>query len=164
MADEMYFEWTPDLNIGIEAIDEQHKVLVNIFNRLSLAVSKGEGGKVIRSIVDSLRGYTKSHFALEEKLLAEAGYDELAPHTAQHSDFIAKLDDLTVKFLVENSPAYSELIELLRNWLIEHIRFSDRKYSQVLVQTQFSTTAWERKAHGDFYNLPMQRTSWWKFW
>ncbi len=153
MNNKNYFEWTPDLNVGIEAIDEQHKVLVSIFNRLTLAVSKDEGDRVIRSIIDSLMGYTKAHFSLEEKLLAEASYDGLSEHIAQHDEFIARLNDLATKFFVEDIPAYSELIELLRTWLIDHIRISDKKYSEVLRQANFSTVAWERKAQSEFYKL-----------
>ena len=45
--DEVFFKWLPDYSVGIKTIDSQHQELVNILNRLFVAVSKREG---IRSL------------------------------------------------------------------------------------------------------------------
>lgn len=34
MADKDYIPWSEDLSVGLEEIDEQHKILINLINRL----------------------------------------------------------------------------------------------------------------------------------
>ena len=70
--DEVFFKWSNDYSVNIKTIDDQHQELVNILNRLFIAVSKREGSKVIASIFDALMSYTKTHFTLEERLMREA--------------------------------------------------------------------------------------------
>ena len=67
--EEVFFKWSPDYSVNIKTIDDQHQELVNILNRLFIAVSKREGDKVIAGILDALMSYTQTHFALEERLM-----------------------------------------------------------------------------------------------
>lgn len=62
LSDEIFFKWSPDYSIGIKAIDDQHRVLVNTLNRLWGAVFKHEGDKVIVGVFDALMSYTRIHF------------------------------------------------------------------------------------------------------
>jgi len=68
-SEEVFFKWSPDYSVNIKTIDDQHRELVNILNRLFVAVSKREGDKVIAGILDALMSYTQTHFALEERLM-----------------------------------------------------------------------------------------------
>ncbi|MEQ1630208.1 MAG: bacteriohemerythrin, partial [Gallionella sp.] len=80
----VFFAWSEKYSVNIKAIDEQHKELVNILNRLFVAVSKREGDLVIAAILDALINYTQTHFALEERLMSQAKYKDLVPHIAEH--------------------------------------------------------------------------------
>ena len=90
--EEVFFKWSQDYSVNIKTIDDQHRELVNILNRLFVAVSKREGEKVIAGILDALMSYTQTHFALEERLMRQAKYKDLEPHMEEHRKLLEQLD------------------------------------------------------------------------
>lgn len=161
--EETFFKWLPDYSVNIKAIDDQHMELVNLLNRLFIAVSKREGDKIIAGILDALMSYTQTHFALEERLMAQAKYPELEAHVAEHRKLIEKLDSLTKKYLLEEKPIYFEMLSFLKAWLREHIQGEDKKYSKALLQAGFSMNAWEQEASTELARMANSK-SWWKLW
>jgi hemerythrin len=164
-SNEVFFKWSPEYSVNIKAIDDQHKELVAILNRLFMAVSRQEGDKVIAGILDSLTDYTRTHFALEERLLREAKYANLKEHIEEHRKLIEKLDRLCKVHLLEEKPIYFEMLSFLKTWLKEHIQGDDRNYSAALHKAGFSVTAWEREANHTFAQMSANaRNQWWKIW
>lgn len=162
---EVFFKWSPDYSVNIKAIDEQHKELVAILNRLFIAVSRQEGDKAIAGILDALTAYTRTHFGLEEQLLRQAKYAELDEHIAEHRAFIEKLDKLCKVHLLEEKPIYFEMLSFLKTWLRDHIKGEDTKYSAALHAAGFSTSKWEREATELFKRAESNpRNQWWKLW
>ncbi len=162
-TDEVFFKWSPDYSVNIKTIDNQHKELVNILNRLFIAVSRREGNKVIAAILDALINYTQTHFSLEEGLMRQAKYKDLDAHMAEHKKLIDKLDHLCKKYLVEEQPIYFEMLSFLKTWLKEHIQGVDRKYSAALLQAGFSVKAWELEATAKFAAMTDSK-KWWEIW
>lgn len=162
--DEVFFKWLSEYSVNIPTIDEQHQELVNILNRLFIAVSKREGNKVIAGILDALMEYTQTHFTLEERLMKEANYQDFEHHKHEHKKLIEQLDQLSKKYMVEDKPIYFELLNFLRNWLKEHILGCDTKYSAALQKAGFSTASWERQAQVEFASMVAKKTQWWKPW
>ncbi len=162
--DDVFFKWSPDYSVHIKTIDDQHKELVDILNRLFVAVSKREGDKVIAEILDALTSYTKTHFALEERLMRQAKYKDLDAHMEEHRKLLEKLDQLCKKHLIEEKPIYFEMLSFLKTWLKEHIQGVDTKYSTALQQAGFSVDAWEREASAEFAAMADKTGRWWKLW
>jgi hemerythrin len=162
--EEVFFKWSPDYSVNIKTIDNQHLELVNILNRLFIAVSKREGEKVIASILDGLVDYTKTHFALEERLMQQAKYKDLDAHKLEHKKLIEELDRLCKKHLIEEKPIYFEMLGFLKTWLREHIQGEDKKYSADLQEAGFAFAAWESEAT-QVFNAMIEKTGrWWKVW
>jgi hemerythrin len=162
--EEVFFKWSPDYSVNIKAIDNQHQELVNILNRLFIAVSKREGDKVIAEILDSLMGYTKTHFALEERLMQQAKYKDFEAHKLEHKKLIEQLDQLCQKHLLEEKPIYFEMLSFLRTWLKDHIQSEDKKYSSALQKSGFSADTWETEATAEFATMVEKTGRWWKLW
>lgn len=162
--DEVFFKWSPEYSVNIKTIDSQHQELVNILNRLFVAVAKREGDKVIAGILDALMGYTKTHFALEERLMQQAKYQDFEAHKLEHKKLIEQLDQLCKKHLLEEKPIYFEMMSFLKTWLKEHIQGVDKKYSTALQQAGFSVDAWEREASAEFATMVDKTGRWWKVW
>lgn len=162
--DEAFFKWSSAYSVGIPTIDDQHLELVNILNRLFVAVSKREGGKVIAEILDALMDYTRTHFALEERLLLQAKYKDFDAHKEEHRKLIEQLDLLCKKHLIEDKQIHFEMLNFLRTWLKEHIQGVDTKYSEVLKLAGFSTLAWEKQAQLEFSGLSSKKKQWWQLW
>lgn len=163
MPTEVFFKWSADYSVNIKAIDDQHRELVNILNRLFVAVSNREGDKVIAGILDALMSYTQTHFALEERLMQQARYQDFEAHKEEHRKLIADLDRLCKKHLLEEKPIYFEMLSFLKTWLREHIQGVDTKYSEALQRAGFSVTAWEQQANAEFARMSDAK-KWWEVW
>ena len=163
-SDEVFFKWSNEYSVNIKAIDSQHQELVGILNRLFVAISKDEGDKLIAGIMDALLGYTKTHFALEERLMQQAKYPDIAAHIEEHKQLIKQLNDICKKHLLEEKPVYFELVCFLKSWLKNHIQGDDMKYSQALQRAGFSIAEWEREATSIFTEMMEKTGRWWKIW
>lgn len=161
--DEVFFKWSSAYSVNIKTIDDQHQELVNILNRLFIAVSKREGDKAIAGILDALMTYTQTHFALEERLMRQAKYKDFEAHMEEHRKLIGQLDQLCKKHLLEEKAIYFEMLNFLKTWLKEHIQGVDTKYSAALQQAGFSVASWEREATAEFA-LMSKSKKWWEVW
>ena len=162
--DEVFFKWLPEYSVGIKTIDSQHQELVNILNRLFVAVSKREGDKAIGEILDALMAYTQKHFTLEERLMQQAKYKDLEAHKLEHKKLIEQLDQLIKKHMLEDKPIYFEMMHFLKSWLRDHIQKVDTRYSAALREAGFSVSEWEQEATGEFAAMVEKTDRWWKIW
>jgi hemerythrin len=85
--------WSNDLNTGVEVIDGQHKRIVEFINQLGLA-AKSEDQAAIGEIIEGMVDYTLSHFAFEESLMEDAGYEFLRAHKKVHELFVKRVADM----------------------------------------------------------------------
>lgn len=127
-TEEDFFKWSADYSVNVAALDDQHKELIAILNRLFIAVSKLEGSKAISGTLDDLMSYTEKHFALEESLMRQAKYPDFDAHKAEHQRLLAQLDQFRKKHQSEEKPIYFEMLGFLKAWLRDHILSVDRKY------------------------------------
>ena len=68
--------WKDSLNVGIVEIDEQHKKLVGLINKLFEAMANGKSSEIMKSVLGELSNYVNTHFATEEKLMKQFGYED----------------------------------------------------------------------------------------
>jgi len=122
----MTLTWTPELDTGIDVIDQQHRQLMNYVNGLEGATKRNDR-RSVGLVLDQLVEYTLSHFAFEETLQVEAGYKFAAAHKAVHKVFT----DRVVKYRdrwKSGEDISRELTTMLRTWLVQHIQREDRAY------------------------------------
>jgi hemerythrin len=124
-----FVEWSEDLSVGIEEIDDQHKVLVDLINEMHDAIHQRHGSEVVRDVLNKLAEYTKIHFAVEESLMRILGYPDYEPHKAQHEKLIASMEELQHKVETGKTAIGFELMHFLKVWLTKHIMESDMNYS-----------------------------------
>src|SRR5574340_775497 len=124
----MFMPWSDELLTGIKDVDTQHKWLVDATNRLHDELSKPQSNPaVVGDILEGLVDYTYNHFIMEEELFERLGYPESAAHRAQHNTFTTKISDLLNKH-ERGEIASGEALELLKDWLIQHIMKTDKAY------------------------------------
>jgi hemerythrin-like metal-binding protein len=68
MQNDDLLEWGPALVTGVEAIDEQHKMLVDMLNEANLRMRSHIDRSVTEDIVRDLMSYALYHFETEEDL------------------------------------------------------------------------------------------------
>jgi hemerythrin len=123
-----YIEWSDTLSVGIQEIDEQHKVLVDIINELHDAVHQRKGHEACGHILNELGEYTRIHFAVEESLMRLLHYPAYEQHKAEHEALISDLSQFLERFKAGEGLTF-ELMNFLRQWLTKHIMESDMEYT-----------------------------------
>jgi hemerythrin-like metal-binding protein len=130
------FEWTDDLSAGFEEIDNQHKELIALIQKLFDAVDRKESPQQVGMATDFLREYIVRHFQMEECYMDAYGYPGKDNHKAQHQAFIADFEWHQQRFY-ENMADYHMILEIkgwLYNWLISHIASTDKNLGRFLKQ------------------------------
>lgn len=118
--------WRDDLNTGISVIDNQHKRIVEMINQLQ-AVNAKKDRAVIGNVIEELVDYTLSHFAFEEALMEDAGYQFTRAHKKIHELFIRRVSEYKTRFQA-GEDVTEELQGLLGRWLFNHIKNDDAGY------------------------------------
>lgn len=124
--------WNDKYSVGIREMDNQHKKLADIINELNDAMSLGKGKDVLGRVLSSLVDYTKTHFSAEERLMKTHGYPEYSQQKSEHDDLTKKVFDIQQKYLDGKTMISLEVMNFLKNWLINHIQGSDMKYASFL--------------------------------
>jgi hemerythrin len=124
-------EWTNDLSIGIDLIDNQHQTWIEHYNRAVEAIeAQHEVAQISRSL-EFLSDYTETHFSTEEQAMAESAYPELEEHKAKHNALRKTLSAMMEEFIEDGATdILAESVEtFLGNWLIKHIKEVDMRFA-----------------------------------
>jgi len=127
----MKIVWSHEYEIGIPVIDNQHKRIVDYINAVHDLQADGESSERLREVLHHLVDYTLSHFAFEETLMEEAGYEDLIEHRLTHQAFARQIEQLRKRFNQGNEVA-SELAGVLQTWLLKHILNDDQDYADTV--------------------------------
>ncbi|MCP4493567.1 MAG: hemerythrin family protein [Gammaproteobacteria bacterium] len=120
--------WSSELSVGINSIDDQHKKLINMINALNDALNSGESKEVMVKIFDGLVVYCDKHFTFEEDLFNTHSYAGGTEHKAEHDKLRGQVMDLKKKMDDGNFMIGLELMSFLKEWLTNHIMKSDKAY------------------------------------
>ncbi len=145
-------QWSDQLSVGIQEIDEQHKILVDLINQLHDAIVHHHGAQATGSIMDQLCEYTKIHFAVEESILRILGYPDYDNHKSHHEMLLKQVQDLRYKMEHEDHSISFELLHFLKKWLTIHILEEDTAYVEHLLscgaKATFNKKNWLSKFWG----------------
>ena len=151
-SSEVLLEWSDQLSVGIQEIDEQHKVLVDLLNQLHQAILHHHGGEVTGQIMDQLCEYTKIHFAVEESILRILDYPDYANHKKHHEQLLTQVQDLRTKMESGDHSISFELLHFLKKWLTIHIMEEDNAYIDHLMKCGAKATYSEPSWLNKFWN------------
>ena len=129
------FSWDPHFLTGIDAVDEQHHVLVDLINRFGEALLDGElTNQDCVSIVSQLRSYTEYHFREEEALMQEKGLyaPALQSHERAHGAFVDEVTRLERDLPGMDEDKARQLHDYLVYWLGYHILGIDQSMARQL--------------------------------
>jgi hemerythrin len=126
LGTERFIDWQDDMAIGIEPFDREHRDLLEAINRLYALTLEPQGPTAFAAAVDRLIHITEEHFTHEETVLRHHGCTNLGMHQREHDEL---LDDITALRLLDNDPGeVAGMLEMLRDWLLDHIVHFDRGY------------------------------------
>ena len=132
----MLIEWTDDLSVGSESIDEDHRLLIRIVNQLHEAIETRADRSTIGDLLGRLAEYTADHFAEEEQIMRRVRYPHTDQHVQQHGALLDRLGELFHQFELGNIDVTPRTTEFLSDWVLTHLKSQDRDLGIYLSQRQ----------------------------
>lgn len=122
--------WKEDMAVNIDDIDEDHRVLVAIVNKLAIADNRTDPA-VVKDIINELVSYARTHFEDEEQYMLQSHYPSFDFHRGLHDKLSMKVLEFRAKFHdTQDVHVGEELYDLASHWLTAHILTEDVKFGQ----------------------------------
>ena len=125
-------QWTQAMSVGLEELDDDHKVLIRVINDLAANAGDTARRDVVRQCLLSLRRYAEFHFAREEKVMSACKYAGLDSQKSEHRDFVKRIQEVTARFDEDTEGSIEvvneALLGFLKEWLNHHILTEDMAY------------------------------------
>jgi len=122
--------WNQSYSVQVKEIDIQHQRLVEMLNQLHELMKAGQGKTAIVPILDELVTYAGTHFTTEEKYFDQFHYNETVRHKAEHKKFVEKVLAFQTDFKTGKTILSMDVMNFLKDWLINHIQGTDKRYTQ----------------------------------
>ena len=123
-------KWKEEYYMGVESLDEQHKELFEIANRIySLLKNELILDKYNRiiEIIDELKNYTMNHFQAEEEYMKSIGYKRFLSQKAAHNEFLEKMNSIDLEKIDNGHNEYLiGILDFVCDWLGQHIIKEDK--------------------------------------
>lgn len=125
------FIWSEKYLLGVNTMDDEHKILVDKINFLVVNLEsqyEKKNKSTLMAAFKDLASYTAEHFAHEEKFMQSIHYPQFSSHKKIHEKLLAQVGKYGQE--IENGTIDDQkLISFLRNWLISHIMGVDMQYA-----------------------------------
>lgn len=73
-------QWSDDFSVGIRSIDDQHKRLVKLVNRMLQNPAAETGSETVSDVLSQMTRYAKTHFKFEEDLMLKNAFPHIDAH------------------------------------------------------------------------------------
>ena len=121
----VYIEWSDKFSVKVQEIDEQHKKLIGMINKLYDGLFDIEVQKVV---INEMVEYTKAHFETEEKYMIQFHFSGYEEHKKEHEELTVKAIAIKSVFERTKCPLSLAILDFLKEWLENHLLKMDMKY------------------------------------
>ena len=122
--------WDKSLDIGVEAMNEDHREILSAMNEIYDAHTAGRPGTAINRLVSRLGDVCVHHFADEEKYMLSINFPGLVNHKLIHEKLLTTYAKHAADIKAAGGKANDAFFHFLRHWLSSHIRGIDTKYAE----------------------------------
>jgi hemerythrin len=123
-------EWIPEYSVHVAEIDQEHRLMFDFVNRLHRAMLDGKGKDILKALLGDVVEYAESHFAREEKLMADIHYPGILDHAQEHSALIENVRLFVGRFDRGETTMTIEFSLFLAEWIKRQIMTIDRKLAE----------------------------------
>ncbi|MCK9197080.1 MAG: hemerythrin domain-containing protein [Syntrophales bacterium] len=135
------FELTEDLLTGNKDIDEHHRALLKLGNLVVQPSAIKAEGTIFAEAISFLSNYVMYHFAAEEYAMVSSNYPNYEHHRQWHEHFKHEVSIYVNQAQAEGASKDLKLKVsfAIENWLLEHIRITDRSLAKYLQEQGIDT-------------------------
>jgi len=125
-------KWTESYSVNNAEMDVQHRNWIEIFNRLDYVMLNGKTSELTTETLQAIQAmleYASYHFRQEEEYMKQINFPDIVAHKRLHTDFDDQLYQYHQKIRKGKLILTSEIISMVKNWLVGHILNEDQKYA-----------------------------------
>jgi hemerythrin-like metal-binding protein len=122
-----YLEWKPEFSVGVPGVDLEHQQLIALINQLHASLLGHGSPTAAREFMGELHARISAHFALEEKLMREARYDQYSEHKQDHEALLDEITDMIDTLGEDGDELSGRLADQLDAWFSVHFRTHDAR-------------------------------------
>lgn len=119
--------WRDEFRLGVESVDVEHREMIELINTFDTSMQEGASQDDVVETLGEIHARISAHFALEEKIMRNAGYEKLATHKADHERLLDRLLDVIDSVDEEGSYERAALSDYLNGWFSVHFRVHDAR-------------------------------------
>ncbi len=130
--------WSAKWSVGNDKLDQQHKSIIDIINKLIRSYNKEINQEIIFSLLNDFQISANGHLHYEEYLLKKHDYFDLDNHYKIHRNYLDTFYTQLFKTRNDCSPDnLYKLITDIKNWWSTHICIEDMKYRSLFQADNF---------------------------
>jgi len=146
--------WISELETGLSALESDHKHLLDKANRLK-RISAETNFSELKSTLLDIKSAMATHFAHEERMMAECKYEFMPEHLDEHQRLLAEVQDE-----IEGLEAFERRVwsfgDFTHRWISQHISGKDSLFDQAVL-TQVGATDRRHEINDSFDTLDERR-------
>ena len=120
--------WDSGFETGIDRIDFEHKIFLELLNSFKKAIDKGKDPEELCRIISEIEKYAEFHFISEENFMARINYPDYRKHKIEHFELLEQFN--LAKFA---SCGFSKFHDFLKHWFIAHTTKSDIRLKEFII-------------------------------
>lgn len=126
-------DWRKDYQIGIDAVDREHRELIELINEMHAALGGDASPESAVHFLGELYTQVSGHFALEERMMRDAGYDATEQHREEHEELLDSIRELMDAYGEGASFDFDDrLAATFRAWFAHHLQGADTRLHRFL--------------------------------
>jgi len=122
-----YLKWDEQYSVGVDSVDFEHQNLMDMINMIYAELDDKRDVSEIERTISDVHAEIAAHFALEERLMRNAGYEEYAAHKDDHENLLDQIRSMMDAIVVDPEPALDMLSENLSDWFSGHFATFDAR-------------------------------------
>lgn len=125
-------QWKDQYATGIEAVDHEHRELIDLINKLHDELTAHRSEETVDAFFGDLYRAISAHFALEERFMSERRYDQLPQHKTDHERLLDDIRDIMDSDRSGGEPVQAALAARLDAWFSRHFETHDARLHKAL--------------------------------
>jgi hemerythrin len=119
--------WSQELDVHVDDMNDQHKVLLDLMNKLFDKQQDNTDFEELQLIFDELATKTTAHFKDEEAYMDSISFPDLETHKIIHQTLLSQFAEHGER-VKQQKKFDDEFFNFLTFWLRSHIMGIDTKY------------------------------------
>lgn len=120
-------EWHEEYSVGVEDVDHEHQEMIELINQVHEELQDPRSGVGVDRFLGEIFARISAHFALEERIMQEARYEEYSAHKEDHEKLLDELRDLMEDYEARKKLNEVILGRTLSDWFGIHFRTFDAR-------------------------------------